>query len=259
MPPVVVIGMPARSRRDVNQGAADSQKVWPLLNGNAYRVIAVNRYSSLLTYSFNRLWCAALNLIEAEDAQYFAMIHSDVVAAPGWAETLIEEMNRVDADMLSVAIPLKSPEGLTSTALSDPRTIWNSRRITMHELFKLPETFTIDDVPWREENSTLLLNTGLWVCRLDRPWVKQGVVFRQYDDIRFNTIRQEFEASTASEDWNWSRDLVERGAKLACTRKVVVEHEESIYHNREPWGTSAVDLEWVKYMTTQSELAAQAA
>jgi hypothetical protein len=79
-------------------------------------------------------------------------------------------------------VPLKNEHGLTSTATDTPGYPWGIRRLTMHEALQLPETFTAADVPYRQEDATLLLNTGCWLMKLNEPWVK-GLHFRQQDRI----------------------------------------------------------------------------
>jgi hypothetical protein len=240
----VMIGMPLRNRT-ADIGAVYSQAVWP--SQNNVEVVASNRICGLVTYCFNKLWCDALNAQQTQGVTHFAMIHGDVVAGRGWLDVLAVEMEATDADLVSVAIPLRAATGVTSTALEDPDCVWNARRITMRELYELPETFTEADVPWKQTGARLLHNTGLWLCRLGRPWNTQ-VTFRQQDRIVFNTTTGQYDAQTISEDWDWSRQLHDLGVRMACTRKVGVRHGSDEYHNRSPWGTWEIDEEHRRYV-----------
>src|SRR5215471_18433913 len=116
---------------------------------------------SLLALSFNALWCRALNLAKAGGLDYFAMLHTDVGPNNGWLDALVAELDATGLDVLSVVVPIKDPRGVTSTALArddgDPFGVFT--RLTMQEVFRLPETFTSADVGGRP----LLVNTGCWV------------------------------------------------------------------------------------------------
>lgn len=192
---------------------------------------------SLLAHAFNQLWCKALNEAESGGLGHFAMIHSDVEPPPGWLDVLIDELEARDLDVLGVAVPLKDPRGLTSTAIDredgDP---WRVRcRLSMAEVHRLPETFTSADVGGR-----LLLNTGLWVCRFDPAWAST-VHFTINDRIARDDAGR-FAAEVDSEDWNFSRQLHARGLRLGCTRKVAVEHRGPFgFGNAAPWGAWAFD------------------
>ena len=55
----------------------------------------IREYSqgSLLACNFNKLWCAALNIVHrGERLDYFAMLHDDIGAEDGWLDKLIEDM-----------------------------------------------------------------------------------------------------------------------------------------------------------------------
>jgi hypothetical protein len=100
---------------------------------------------SLLALMFNRTWCAALNQRRSRQLTHFAMHHADVEAPPGWLDLLVEEQQRVHADVLSVVVPIKDNRGLTSTGWQDPETRV-IRRFTMSEIAKLPPTFSAEQV-----------------------------------------------------------------------------------------------------------------
>jgi hypothetical protein len=191
---------------------------------------------SLLALVFNRLWCRALNR-RKDGVTHFAMHHADIQAPAGWVDTLIEEMARLDADVLSVVVPIKDRRGLTSTALQDPVTR-KIRRLTMTEVQAAPESFTQAALGAARE--ILLVNTGLWICRFDRPWVER-VCFHILDGI----TRGEdglYQARAIPEDWNFSAWCAENELRVFATRKVRVEHHGmASYANDHAWGTCTTD------------------
>ncbi len=189
--------------------------------------------SSLLANGFNRLWCEALNLQAAgEDIEYFAMLHSDMQPEDFWLDTLIAEMEAHGLDMLGTVAPIKDHNGLTSIALDEYGEYWRPHcRLTMKEVFRLPETFTSDDL-----GKPLLLNTGCWVCKFDKRW-NTKVHFEVKDRIVYSKASGGYEAEVESEDWFFSRLCHEQGLKLGCTRKVRLRHTGRMeWGNDEPWG-----------------------
>jgi hypothetical protein len=76
---------------------------------------------TVLPLNCNTLWAEALNRHEREGTEWFAMLHSDVAAEPGWLDTLVDEANRLSADVLSVVVPIKDRRGSTSTAIAHPQ------------------------------------------------------------------------------------------------------------------------------------------
>lgn len=199
---------------------------------------------SVLTKVFNDLWCEALNGRDDPGFTHVAMLHNDVIPAPGWADVLVEELETRRLDCLSVVVPLKDRRGLTSTGLDTLGNPWGVRRLTMTEVMALPETFAAEDVPWRQPDQGLLLNSGCWVMRLDRAWVR-GLHFRQQDRLVFVTTAGKYGAESISEDWDFSRQLLSRGCRLGATRRVKVTHQHPDYVNDEAWGTWARDEDFL--------------
>jgi hypothetical protein len=193
--------------------------------------------ASLLAHNFNRLWCAALNQRRQLGLTHFAMHHADVAGGPGWLDVLVEEMDRVGADVLSVIIPIKDGRGLTSTGLQDPHSD-RIRRLTMKEVWELPPTFSARDL---EPGKRLMVNTGLWICDYTRPWVEE-VCF----EVRDRIDRGEdglFRANVLSEDWNFSGWCADRGLKVFATRAVAVAHlGRAAFRNDSAWGDWRTDL-----------------
>ena len=196
--------------------------------------------SSLPTANFNRLWCWALNAARNGKVDYFAMIHSDIEPGEYWLDPLIDELEANGLDVLGVVAPIKDPRGLTSIAVAhesgDPFRIRN--RLTMHEVFRLPETFTSEDV-----GGPLLLNTGLWVCKFDMTWAP-NVFFTVNDRIMIEP-NGDYVAQVEPEDWFASRLFHELGLKIGCTRRIPIAHRgTTAYGTESPWGTDQFDKEW---------------
>jgi len=193
---------------------------------------------SLLAHGFNQLWCLALNEAVEKGLTHFAMIHADIEPPPGWLDAMIDELEAKRLDVLSAAVPLKDPRGLTSTALvsgdGDP---WQVHcRLSLAEVHRLPETFTPADVGGRK----LLLNTGLWVCRFDLKWAE--LVHFTINDRIVRGADGKYAAEVDSEDWDMSRKLNALGLKLGCTRKIPVDHRgQFVFSNAAPWGAWAFD------------------
>lgn len=193
-------------------------------------------WMSLLTFNFNTLWAGLLNRRDEVGLTHFAMTHDDIIPEAGWLVKLIDELERNDADIVSAIVPIKDERGAVSTAIDDTGDIWTPRRLTLHEVHRMPETFT---------HPAILLNTGLWVCRMDRPWVDK-VCFRQADKIEVNAggLR---EVHTIPEDWDFSRQVRDAGGtRLFATRRVKLYHERREWTNARPWGTWHTDMDLIR-------------
>ncbi len=191
---------------------------------------------SILDHCFNRYWAEALNCRDTQGATHFAMIHADVCPEHGWASTLLDELTRLDADMVSAVVPLKDWRGLTSTAVYDGIDPWHSRQLSMKEVCNLPDTFGQADV------GPLLLNTGLWLCDLRKRWCKDWH-FQTHTRIVKRDGRRV--AEVLSEDWAFSDFLNGRNAKIYATRKVKLRHVgvTDVFHNATAWGSCDTDDE----------------
>lgn len=239
--PVVYLVMPHRDLQ-CNLGAAAGLH---FASNNKLRQVVSNYGTSVLTQCFNHLLAEALTARNTDGVTHFAMLHNDVIPCRYWLDILMEELNAGDYDMVSAVIPLKNPKGLTSTGLGTD-SLWNVRRLTMTEIYDLPETFSAKDVSYRPvDNGQLLLNTGCWLMRLDQPWV-EGLCFRQQDMIAWSIIDQKYVAQSISEDWDFTRQLLGRGCRVAATRKVPIIHERPEFHNRAPWGEWKTDEEYFR-------------
>jgi len=222
---------------------------------------------------FNAMWADALNSL-ADGFTHFAMLHSDVVPEddPRWLDTLIDELDRLDADLVSTHVALKDERGLTSSGIGDPANPWvPHRRFTMREILAFPETWNAADAGYGA-GKYLLHNTGCWACDLRKPcfhklnadgslafWFDfpRRVVMdfpRKAVQDKDGTWHTEIGAvkqwcvQVESEDWFFSRKLYETGAKTFITRKVRLRHYgPQGWCNWEPWGTylnGDEDLAW---------------
>lgn len=193
---------------------------------------------SFLTQNFNHLYVEALNLRD-QGITHFCMLHDDIVPEKFWLDKLMGLMNQHGADMLSAIVPMKNHEGMTSTALevplgggSDPE--WRFKRLTMTEVFRdYQPTFS---------HEKLLLNTGLMLIDLSKPWVEK-VCFRFENKIIPHPDKPgKLHARSMSEDWLFSRDARALGAKLFATREVKLVHcGKAAYTNTHAWGSIKED------------------
>ncbi len=227
------LGMPGYG--DVSSGAA---RGFYRASSGTLAVCRDYQEGSLLAANMNKLWCAALNDAHAGNPpDYFAMQHTDIQAEDFWLDTLVEELEAQDLDVLGVVVPIKDSLGLTSTALDRPDgDPWNPLcRLTMAEVYRLPETFTSEDVGY-----PLLLNTGLWVCRFAEAWAKD-VHFTVNDRILLGGDGR-YGHQVEPEDWFVSRRFHALGLRVGCTRKVAVGHKgPRIHGNQKPWGDWTFD------------------
>lgn len=197
---------------------------------------------SLLACNFNQLWCLALNLSHrGERVDYFAMLHDDIHAEDFWLDKLIDELEDKHLDVLGVVVPIKDMRGITSLALHRDGDNWLPlARLSMHDVYQLPETFTSDDV-----RAPLLLNTGCWVAKWNQEWCRT-VHFEIRDRIVFNRAANRYQSQTEPEDWHFSRQLHEIGSgptdglpglRIGATRKIRLRHVGDIeFTNEQPWG-----------------------
>lgn len=208
---------------------------------NALQKASANRFPkttsiitcSILTRAFNLLYAHALNE-RKNGTSHFCLLHDDIVPEPLWLDKMMRLLEEHRADVLSVVIPIKSDKGLTSTALDvavgdeDPH--WRVKRLTLKEIYNDYEpTFT---------HEKLLVNTGLMLVDLRKPWVED--VWFAFEDkiIPDPKVPGNFKAVGVSEDWFFSRRARELGAKLYATREISILHAGTIeYANTSAWGS----------------------
>lgn len=241
LPPFVAIAMPCYPGRNPVAGARDA---FNRPSARGVNRLPLSDGTSATPYSFNMNWCAALNAKKAYPISDWAMIHDDVCPEGPWLDVLMDERDRTGADVVAAAIPIKNGKGLTSTAVDYPGYEWKPRKLSMTELFELPETFGAEDVPWREPGACLLPNTGLWVCKFD-DWCEK--ICFQFQDRIVKTKNGDFQPQFIPEDWDFGRQLAQLGLKVMVTRKVKLYHERKEFHNHSQWGGQTKDEEFFTF------------
>jgi len=230
---VICLGMPSTGH--MTHGA--STGLHRASRRKDFHVNILTLASSLATQNHNRIWCWALNTKRRGKGDYVAVIHSDVEPPEYWLDVMVPELEANNLDVLGAIIAIKDNRGQTSTAIAhpsgDPWRIQN--RITMTEAYRLPETFTSEDV-----GGPLLINTGLFVARLNLEWGPK-VFFTVNDRIMIHPDG-DYVAQCEPEDWFASRLYHELGLRVGCTRKLEVWHRgDTAYGNAFPWGTDEFD------------------
>lgn len=192
---------------------------------------------------FNTTWCQALNSLK-DGITHLAIMHNDVVPQdePPWLITMLEEMEKTGADMVSAVTPIKDLAGLTTTGIGDAADPWIPfKRFTLRELATFPETFSAADCGYP---GRYLIHTG-GCCLYDlRKPVYQTLKEDGTPKVHFHFPRRVIKAPDGnwgcqgeSEDWYFSRMLHEAGGKSVCTRKVRLQHfGEMAFCNWEAWG-----------------------
>ena len=155
--------------------------------------------ASLLAHAFNLGAAYCLN----QKYEYFAMLHGDISAKDGWIDTLLDTLD-TGVDVVHAVAPIKDHRGLTSTAIA----FWDDqfepvRRLTVSELTKLPEVFTITDVQQNIDPNAkrLLPNTGCLCFRAD-TWFKRFPGFTINDQLA-TMDGNEWAVDVMPEDWNF--------------------------------------------------------
>lgn len=202
---------------------------------NKANMIVGTHQSSAACHGFNQCWQMALNGRKTQGVDYFLLIHADVEPEAYFIDKMLDLMDKHKAELLSVVLPIKSSDGLTSTAIDEPPPggfdgRWFVRRYTMKELFEMPPTFGHDK---------LLVNNGLMMVDMRAPWVDE-VEFKTETEIRnYHGFR---DAVTFSEDWYFSREANKRGAKIFATREVIAGHRGiTTFPNDHAWGSRETD------------------
>ncbi|MDE2100059.1 MAG: hypothetical protein KGL39_22585 [Patescibacteria group bacterium] len=181
-------------------------------------VLTVSMGGSLLARGFNSLWCQALNTRAEHHWTHFVMIHADIDPEYGWLTKLLDEMDRVGADVISAVVPIKDMTGDSSTAVLDP-VRKDVRRLNERDLEQLPATF--DGSHFRPDE-TLLVNTGLLAVRFDDPWVEH-CWFEIVDRIE-KLPDGTFEPRGMSEDWNFSQQCKALRKRVFATQIIGLKH-----------------------------------
>lgn len=245
----IFLGMPTRPNRFAHNRASLAYAHASL--SRKYQIVLGGANSSILPHCFNIIWKDVLNRRKEEKFTHWGLIHDDVCPDPGWLDIMLEEMNRVNADFISAVVPIKNCRGTTSTAIDNPKDQYNVRRLTLHEIFKKKPTFT---------HPRILLNSGLFVMRMKPEfYLYPPVYWRQQDKLTPRVANPkegeeyEYDPETISEDWDFTRQLKARGARVFATRAVPLFHLEEEFHNKSPWGTWKTDEAYFSYNKDEKE------
>jgi len=226
---MIYLGIPTREGR-IDQGQVNA--ILSALQSHLIDQIHIQN-GSWITKNFNCCLARALNC--RPKTTHFCLLHDDVVPTqPDWIQRLMKISEEKQADVLSVVIPLKCRQGLTSTALDEKLKDYDQRyrvrRLTMTEIFQQDPTFT---------DKKLLVNTGLMLIDVRKPWIEK--VWFEFVD-RIEKIGDKFVDVGMSEDWNFSRTARAMGASLWATREVRVEHIGlERFPNDSAWGSLKAD------------------
>lgn len=208
------------------------------------KMFVSQRKASLLCYSFNKLWARMMNAWEADgELTHFAMQHDDIVPPPLWVDVCADLADEHKAAACSAVVKIKDARELTSTAIRNSES-GNTRRLTMKEVMRLPETFCLQDVydagiAEPQEGDLLAVNTGLWVARL-APWCKRFTGFAMTDAVK-RLPNGRWAAGVVPEDWQFSEWLAARGQKVIATRAVTTAHIDG---DGKEWRTDEIGDGW---------------
>lgn len=241
--PLIFIALPHRPGGSISFGLWTATQ--PGMMGQGFDIHSIRpQPCSLLNFNFNMLWAEALNLrLKGIPLTHFCMVHDDVCPEPGkWLQTLIEEQERVGADILSCVIALKDGCGLSSTGILR----WQEcllKKFTIEQCLSFGKTFNADAAGYPGE--CLLVNSGCWICDFTQPWIEK-MCFRSYDTIMPpNEDHDDFVAISTGEDWLFSIDAYRLGLKTFATNAITILHDGIFrYPNNVPWGSGEGKDDW---------------
>ncbi len=247
---LVLGGMPYHSRPHPGAVRAlwGTATRWP----DAVKVIPNEEKGSILPDTFNKIWCNVLEARRSRGVTRFFMIHDDIEPEYFFLDKLLGIQKDTGADVVAVVVPIKTVHGVTSTAVArsgdDESAVF--RRLTLKEVFQLPETFTGEDVQRTfGHGSVLLPNTGLWLADTSGDWVEQ-ISFRFTTSIQ--KVGGRYLRHCVPEDWHFGLDLMRLGRKVVCTRAVKLNHHGGdcgVVTNAFAWGSWETDEEYEKLVS----------
>ena len=205
-------------------------------------VFAMRPCFSLLPYNFNRALAEARN----HRVDYFAMLHSDVSAQPGFLTKMIEDIGT--ADIIHAPVRLKDNSGNTSTAVAYTDNKWQRRRrITVKELKKLPQVFGIDDCrSIYGDGYCLLPNTGCLLMGRESYNAFPG--FHESD--RLVCVNGRWEALAVSEDYNLGYWAAANGYTVKGTKNVITKHCGTKWYSTEETCGHETDAQFIAETTS---------
>jgi SAM-dependent methyltransferase len=227
----IFLGIP--NRGDISSGCYNAA----IAASRRHTVFSLPMQFGDIEHNFNMLFSEAWNNRFNRKLTHWGLLHTDISAEEWWLDVAIEEMDRVGADVMSVVMAIKDERGLTTTGIRYPG-VWGTRRFSMREISRLPETFSIADTD--EPDAVLAINTGLWVCRFPQAgWPDKFVDGGGF--IAKHAIRIENGNAVPwfdSEDWLFSDWAATNGLRVFATRKIkAVHHGGFPYGNQGSWGS----------------------
>lgn len=187
---------------------------------------------SLLPHIFNHLIAQAFADRDAGEVTHFAMLHGDIHPADGWLDVLWHEMQRTGSTAIAAVVPMKEAveNPKTSTAVGSQSNPWQPvKHYHLNDRHRLPITFGDEEVKQDHgEDALLLINTGCMLLDIQDEALWEGFAFNFKDRI----IKQEgmYKPQVRPEDWEMSRFLQNRGARVQATWAVNLEH-----HGQAAW------------------------
>ncbi len=200
--------------------------------------------------NFQYFLCAALNMFEAGLITHAAMLHADMKPDPWWIDTIVDEMDRLDAGLISAPAVIGDERKLLSFGVAEPKQFWHAlRRFTLAELPSLPDTFNAADLGYPD--CALLHNNGCFVMDLRKPQFfatdpdgQLLPIFMYPKRIRRDPETGRWMPEGCSEDYYFSRIIHQLGIRSWITKKVVTGHLKARWHRTdEDGGTWSNDEE----------------
>lgn len=217
---------------------------------DSHRVMYFRWECSLLCNSFNAGVAEAKN----NGAEYFALLHSDIVPSDGWLGQLLQDLNEHELDIIHAPVSFKDFSGLTSTAVAYSDSIWaDKRRLTLKELANLPTVFTIDDVRLciDERAEILLPNTGVLLMRCN-DWFQEWSGFEFIDRVAKTQDGRNI-AAFVPEDWLLGFAAHRDGLRVGASRNVTTIHRGRCSYTSDVLRGSETDERFVALLATEQE------
>jgi hypothetical protein len=193
------------------------------VSGDGTYVSVARSKMSLLGHSLNDYLAMCLN---DGGYDYFGIVHADLAPADNWLSTMLAEMDAHDLEVCHAVCAIKDSSGLTSTSIAYSNDPWaRVRRITLTELARLPQTFTIETLREAYDPAALRLlpNTGCLVMRA-KTWLRSFDGFEIRGRLRTRPEDGKRVADVVPEDWNFGHWCAEHGVRVGGTKAVVTEH-----------------------------------
>lgn len=171
-----------------------------------------------LTTNFNKLWTLALNN-RRHGFTHFAMLHSDIaIQTPLWCDKMVEIMERMDVDILAIAVRKKDNGGYTSIAIDQPaeHDIGSQRNLTLQEIVSRGKTWS---------DPALLVGTDVMLVNMEKAWAEE--VWFEFQDIitsRMENGIKTFFPISIDGGHAFSGRVKSHGGKIAVTTEIAVTH-----------------------------------